>query len=80
MPTMDNRWGDFREPASDELLGAEARQFRYREEETSGVAQGWHNRDYDDGSWPIFTYTLGPYWRASGPFQARAGPAGSWRL
>ena len=69
MPTMDNRWGDFREPASDELLGAEARQFRYREEETPGVAQGWHNRDYDDGSWPIFTYSFGPYWRASGPFK-----------
>ena len=72
-PTMDNRWGDFREPASDEHIAAEARQFRYREEETpgtaSGTAQGWHNRDYDDGSWPVFTYTFGLYWRASGPFK-----------
>ena len=74
MPTMDNRWGDFREPASDELLGAEARQFRYREEETPGVAQGWHNRDYDDGNWPIFTYSFGPYWRASGPFKRGQAP------
>jgi len=68
-PTMDNRWGDFREPASDEHIAAEARQFRYREEQTAGVAQGWHSRDYDDGSWPVFTYTFGPYWRASGPFK-----------
>ena len=69
MPTMDNRWGDFRDPASDERIGAEARQFRYREEETSGVALGWHCRDCDDGNWPIFTYTFSPYWRASGPFK-----------
>ncbi|MDE0069883.1 MAG: glycosyl hydrolase [Caldilineaceae bacterium] len=67
-PTMDNRWGDFRDPAGDEKIGAEARQFRYREEETAGEALGWHSRDYDDGGWPVFTYTFGPYWRASGPF------------
>ena len=67
-PTMDNRWGDFREPAGEECIGAEARQFRYREEDESpGEALGWHSRDYDDGSWPVFTYTFGPYWRASGP-------------
>jgi len=69
LPTMDNRWGDFREPAGDAQIGAEARQFRYREEEeTQGVALGWHSRDYDDGSWPVFTYTFGPYWRAGDPF------------
>ena len=68
LPTMDNRWGDFREPAGDEQIGAEARQFRYREEEMPGEAQGWHSRDYDDGSWPVFTYTFGPYWRASAAF------------
>ncbi len=73
-PTMDNRWGDFREPASDEHIAAEARQFRYREEETPGTAQGWHSRDYDDGSWPVFTYTFGPYWRASGPFKRGQAP------
>ena len=27
------------------------------------------SRDYDDGSWPIFTYSFGPYWRASGAFK-----------
>lgn len=29
-PTMNNKWGDFRLPASDELIGAEAREFRFR--------------------------------------------------
>ena len=29
IPTMDNRWGDFRLPASDEVLGVEARSMRY---------------------------------------------------
>ncbi|MDE0078725.1 MAG: glycosyl hydrolase, partial [Caldilineaceae bacterium] len=74
-PTMDNRWGDFREPAGDEYIGAEARQFRYREEEeTPGVALDWHSRDFDDGSWPVVTYTFGPYWRASGPFPRGHAP------
>lgn len=29
IPTMDNRWGDFRLPASDEKIGVEARSMRY---------------------------------------------------
>ena len=31
-PTMDNRFGDFRWPPSREILGAEARRFRYADE------------------------------------------------
>lgn len=29
VPTMNNKWGDFRLPASDEMIGAEAREIRY---------------------------------------------------
>ena len=29
LPTMNNRWGDFRLPASDEMIGVEARAMRY---------------------------------------------------
>jgi len=29
IPTMNNRWGDFRLPASDEIIGVEARSMRY---------------------------------------------------
>ena len=84
-PTMDNRWGDFRDPPSAERIGAEARQFRYQEEpaplpapvgreEEPGVALDWHSRDFDDGNWPVFTYTFGPYWRAIGPFKPGQAP------
>ena len=31
-PTMDNRWGDFRLPVTEPMIGAEARIFRYAEE------------------------------------------------
>ena len=30
IPTLDNKWGDFRLPASDGLIGPEAREFSYR--------------------------------------------------
>ena len=76
-PAMDNRWGDFRDPPSEEPIGAEARQFRYRvEEEAEGVALGWHSRDHDDGNWPLITYSFGPYWRASRPFRRGQAPRG----
>lgn len=29
IPTMNNKWGDFRLPASEELIGPEAREFKY---------------------------------------------------
>src|SRR5262249_40992163 len=68
-PTMDNRWGDFRYPASDELIGAEARRFRYREEgDALGIEAGWHLPEFDDTSWTEVQYSHGPYWRHLGPF------------
>lgn len=30
VPTLDNKWGDYRLPASDEMIGAEARVFDYK--------------------------------------------------
>jgi hypothetical protein len=30
VPTMNNKWGDFRLPASDEIIGPEAREIRYQ--------------------------------------------------
>ncbi len=68
-PTMDNRCGDFRYPPSNELIGAEARRFRYvREGSRPGTSLRWHERDFDDSDWPSVTYTHGPYWWALGPF------------
>jgi len=74
-PTMDNQWGDFRYPASDELIGAEARRFRYMEEgRQSGTELGWHTREFDDSDWPNVTYSYGPYWWTIGPFEAGKEP------
>ena len=33
LPTLDNKWGDYRLPASDEMIGAEARVFDYKARE-----------------------------------------------
>ena len=38
IPTMDNKWGDFRLPASDGMIGVEARVMEYRDE--SGTVSG----------------------------------------
>jgi hypothetical protein len=72
-PTMDNRWGDFRFPAGGDMIGAEARRFRYREEsdDESGNGVGWHARDFDDRNWEVVQYSHGPYWLHLGPFGAR---------
>ena len=76
-PTMDNRWGDFRYPASNLLIGPEARRFRYREEtEGSGVSLGWNRADLDDSGWEEVTYSYGPYWWKLGPFGIDDEPAG----
>lgn len=69
-PTMDNRWGDFRYPASKTVIGPEARRFRYMEEEAgiAGTELGWHRPELDDSHWQQVTYSYGPYWWTIGPF------------
>lgn len=56
-PTMDNRWGDFRIPASDELIGVEARELQYMSDIQSN--DSW-NRPADEDSWPLVRNTFGP--------------------
>lgn len=74
-PTMNNRWGDFRYPASREVIGAEARRFKYMEEGARrGNELGWHEQRFDDSNWPEFTYSFGPYWYAIGPFEEEKEP------
>lgn len=43
LPTLDNKWGDYRLPASDEMIGAEARVFDFKAREW----QQWRH----DGIW-----------------------------
>jgi alpha-L-rhamnosidase/Glycosyl hydrolases family 2, sugar binding domain len=76
-PTMDNRWGDFRHPPSDRRIGAEARRFRYHDEqEGAGTALGWHTAEFDDSGWTEVTYSYGPYWWHLGPVTPGAEPEG----
>lgn len=60
VPTLDNRWGDYRNPASEDIIGIEARHFKYKI--TDGL-----NSDYitaDDKSWKEITCSYGPkFWK-----------------
>ena len=69
VPTMDNRFGDFRlpidSPSGDHFIGAEARRFRYSEETSPNPP--WQNPDFDDSSWPLTTFSFGPRFWKLGP-------------
>jgi len=72
-PTMDNRYGDFRLPAVDKIIGPEARRFRHALE--SGDATAWREPSFDDGRWERVTYDFGPQFWLLGPVPADAGDA-----
>ena len=76
-PTLDNRFGDFRLPAAAEILGPEARSFRWAEETSPGVV--WHEAAFDDSAWPETTYSFGPRFEVLGPLPPDANCAGRWR-
>ena len=58
LPTLQNKWGDYRFPAFDGMIGAEARSFRYLpENEATG---SWTSPDYDDSGWEEGIYGYGP--------------------
>lgn len=72
-PTMDNRFGDFRLPADDALLGPEARRFRfYRGDDLCGCERA----DFDDSGWPLVTASFGPRFWKLGPLPAGADLSG----
>jgi len=81
-PTMDNRFGDFRIPATNTIIGAEARQFRYswegeapaepsRRDETARQEPRppWQAPDLDDSKWQVTTCSFGPRFWQLGPLQ-----------
>ena len=69
-PTMDNRYGDFRLPANDKIIGPEARIFRHAIEK-DGAAE-WMTPGFDDSHWDRVAYGFGPQFWLLGPI-----PAGS---
>ena len=72
-PTMDNRYGDFRLPATDKTIGPEARIFRHAVE--SGDATGWRAANFDDSRWERVTYDFGSQFWLLGPLPTNADVA-----
>jgi len=64
-PTMDNRWGDFRLPAAEAVIGPEARRFLYREETEPGPA--WQSPELDETGWTERTCSFGTRFWKLGP-------------
>lgn len=67
-PVMDNRWGDFRLPAVDTVIGPEARRFAYAQETKPG--SGWQTPDIDDSKWTKQTHGFGLRFWKLGPLPA----------
>ncbi len=67
-PTMDNRYGDFRLPATDKIIGPEARIFRHAMED--GDTTAWREPSFDDRNWERMTYDYGPQFWLLGPIPA----------
>ena len=58
LPTLQNKWGDYRFPAFDGMIGAEARSFRYALD--NGMPGDWSQPDYNDANWEEGIYGYGP--------------------
>lgn len=70
VPTMDNRFGDFRLPITEKMIGPEARIFRHALETES--QQAWHTPQLDDGDWEQVTHGYGRQFWILGPMPADA--------
>ncbi len=64
-PTLDNRWGDFRLPVMEKMIGPEARIFRYAEQTQADA--DWQAPDFDDSRWSRVTCGFGPKFWKLGP-------------
>jgi len=64
-PTMDNRWGDFRLPVTEKIIGAEARIFSYAKGAEN--ISGWESPDTDDSKWERVTHGYGQKFWKLGP-------------
>lgn len=65
LPTMDNQWGDFRLPASNSKIGAEARKFSYKGVNDNSLE--YKDLEFDDSQWEKITYGYGPRMWKLGP-------------
>jgi hypothetical protein len=58
LPTLNNKWGDYRLPAFDGLIAAEARSFKYAPAISTDL--NWTKPDFNDSSWNDEIYGYGP--------------------
>ncbi|MCU0915308.1 MAG: alpha-L-fucosidase [Planctomycetes bacterium] len=72
-PTLDNRWGDFRLPLTEKVIGPEARIFRYAE--PCQADTGWAASDFDDSHWSRVTCGFGQQFWKLGPLSDDADTA-----
>ena len=71
-PTLNNRWGDFRLPITDQIIGAEAREFRHLP--ATRAPRNCHAPACADDTWPQVRCAAGPlFWRV-GPLPADCDP------
>jgi len=64
-PTLNNVWGDYRQPAYAGFVATDANQIRYKRE-GPGQPQ-WQKPALDDSSWDTIQITYGPYFWRLGP-------------
>lgn len=58
LPTLNNKWGDYRFPANDGFIAAEARSFKYAPSVSADMT--WIKPAFDDSSWKEEIYGYGP--------------------
>ncbi len=58
VPTLNNKWGDYRFPAFDGMIRAEARSFKYMPASLSDL--DWTKPEFDDNGWKGEIYGYGP--------------------
>ncbi len=69
-PTLDNRWGDYRQPPYAGFVATDANVIRYKPEGEN--ADQWQNPGFDDSGWDMVQISYGPqFWRL-GPLPVSA--------
>ena len=70
VPTCDNRFGDYRLPASPGCLGPEVRRLRWQRAQDATAA--WQDPALDDRTWDVATVGAGPAFLSLGPVEPGA--------
>jgi alpha-L-rhamnosidase len=74
VPVLDNRHGDFQQPATEQLVSPQLRRFRHADEDQSTNGQqpapAWHVPELDDRGWRRVLTDHGPRFWQLGPVPA----------